>query len=99
MKSKAGAVSTVEHSCGGNQEASLVQKHQRYKGVLTRKREVVMNANFLEIFTISMEVSKCIPQVMKGLLIDDITLDDTTKFKKSMNCLYHITWDMSLNGR
>ena len=24
-------MSTVEHSCGGNQEASLVQKHQRYK--------------------------------------------------------------------
>ena len=24
-------LSTVKHSCGGNQEASLVQKHQRYK--------------------------------------------------------------------
>ena len=24
-------MSTVEHSCGGNQEASLVQKGQRYK--------------------------------------------------------------------
>ena len=30
-RSKAGAVSTVEHSCGGKQEASLVQKGQRYK--------------------------------------------------------------------
>ena len=31
-RSKARAVSTVKHSCGGNQEASLVQKGQRYKG-------------------------------------------------------------------
>ena len=30
-RSKAGAVSTVEHSCSGKQEASLVQKGQRYK--------------------------------------------------------------------
>ena len=68
------------------------------EGVLTRKREIVANANFPENFTISMEASKCMPQVMKGLLIDDIMLDDITKFKKSMNCLHHITWDMSLNG-
>ena len=30
-RSKAGAVSAVEHSCGGKQEVSLVQKGQRYK--------------------------------------------------------------------
>ena len=36
-RSKVGAVSAVEHSCGGKQEASLVQKGQRYKEQIEEK--------------------------------------------------------------
>ena len=46
-----------------------------------------------------METLKCILDLSKCLLCDDISMDKVAEFKKCVKCVNHVCWHIAFDGQ